>query len=127
MKTLSILVMVLLSAAAPAVPTCWPAQVAGTGSMANFQTNSTGWAVVWKCPDNTIPAAIGSWAEMEPNWLTQLVNASTGGTVSGLWNKVTPSTVQQMQANYPAVFPLLQGLMVQASTPGAPQSVLVGP
>lgn len=115
----------LLSSVAAATPTCWPAQVLGTGSPANFQTNSSGWAMLWKCPDGSQPVAIGAWSEMDTDWLSQLASASASGNIAALWTRSKTNTIAGLQANYPAVFPLLQGLMVQASTPGAPQSVVV--
>lgn len=121
----AVLLLLLLTSAAAATPTCWPAQVLGTGSPANFQTNSSGWAMLWKCPDGTTPFAIGAWSEMDADWLTQLATASAGGNVAALWTRTKDNTIAGVQANYPTVFPLLQGLIVQASTPGAPQSVVV--
>lgn len=117
--------LLLLSSLAVATPTCWPAQVLGSGSPANFQTNSSGWAMLWKCPDGSQPVAIGTWAEMDPDWLSQLAGASASGNVAALWTRSKTNTIAGLQADYPAVFPLLQSLMVQASTPGAPQSVVV--
>lgn len=87
-------------------PSCWPRQTTGTGSLAYWDTNDTGFAVVWYCPPAVTTGSwtpegfVGNWAEVpggmaaaiKTGWT--LLWGSYDGNRAGLWSanvkKFTP-------------------------------------
>ena len=104
------LIALLLLAASPALraaeasapPSCWPNQTDGTGSLAYWDTNLTGFAVIWYCPPATTGpwtrvGFIGNWDEipggaieaMKAGW--KLLWQSTDGSRAAAWSShITP-------------------------------------
>ena len=89
MKRLMLSLLLLLTSAANAqtvpAPTCWPAEIGGSGNSTHVGTNAAGWVVRWKCPDATYSWLWGHWSEMATNWRSQLGSLTTTSAATK-WN-----------------------------------------
>ena len=86
-KLFALLAILAFSSALAQVPspTCWPAEIGGTGNSTHVGTNVTGWVVRWKCPDKTYAWLWGHWSEMATNWRGQLGTLTTTSAATK-WN-----------------------------------------
>jgi hypothetical protein len=90
------------TATAASPPPCWPQQADGTGSLAHWDVNLTGFVAMWYCPPPaTSPAGtpwtsqdiLGNWAEipggafaaMKEGW--KLLWSSTDATRAAMWTE----------------------------------------
>jgi len=98
---------------AQAIPDCWPAQVAGTGTLARTATNADGWAVYWQCPNGIGFGAWGAWSELDSNWLAQLASLTS---ISAAWARTNQGT----HPDYSTIYPMYLALKAQAHVPHVP-------